>query len=109
MKPHLLTSVNINVFVLFSGDTEVEFSAAVAGHAGLPSWLSVLQVNRLSPVYIFGTPAANDIGNITLEVSDDFHYFMLTGKFNAICMSYIGVALTVGKIWVNFSVIKYYW
>ena len=65
--------------------SEVEFSAAVAGHAGLPSWLSVLQVNRVSPAYIFGTPAANDIGNITLEVSDNCRYdhsvnIMLTGK-----------------------------
>ena len=59
---------------MFSDDTEVEFSAAVAGHAGLPSWLSVLQVNRVSPAYIFGTPAVNDIGNVTLEVSDDCHY-----------------------------------
>ena len=78
----------------------------MAGHAGLPRWLSVLQVNRLSPAYIFGTPAVNDIGNITLEVSENFHHFMLTVKFNAICMSYIGVGLIVGKIWVNFPVIK---
>lgn len=85
MKPHLLTSVKI----VFSGDTEVEFSAAVAGHAGLPNWLSVLQVNRLSPAYIFGTPAVNDIGNVTLEVSENFHYFIITGKFNAIYMSYV--------------------
>lgn len=56
-------------FDLFS-DTDVEFSAAAVGYAGLPNWLSILQVNRTSPAYLYGTPAANDVGNLTVEVSN---------------------------------------
>ena len=79
------------LLLFFSEDTEVEFSAAVAGHAGLPNWLSVLQVNRISPAYIFGTPAANNIGNITLEVSDDCHCEHSVSIISFSSQSYVGV------------------
>ena len=61
----------LGISVLSFAAPDVEFSAAAVGHAGLPNWLSILQVSRASPAYLHGTPAANDIGNTTVEVSNN--------------------------------------
>ncbi len=56
-------------YLVPSAGTKVEYSAALSGRPGLPSWLTILQVDTASPGYMYGTPGTSDVGKITLEVS----------------------------------------
>ena len=46
----------------------VEVSATQQGFAGIPDWLSLLQVNESAPVILYGTPAEEDVGTIPVKV-----------------------------------------
>ena len=46
----------------------VEVSATQQGFAGIPDWLSLLQVNESAPVILYGTLAEEDVGTIPVKV-----------------------------------------
>ena len=50
----------------------VQYSVSLDSAAGLPSWLTLLQSENqdaTSPASLYGTPANEDLGKITLNVS----------------------------------------
>lgn len=51
---------------------QVRYSVSLEGAAGLPRWLTLLQAeeqNATSPVFLYGTPEIEHLGQITLIVS----------------------------------------
>lgn len=60
---------------LFPG-VQVQYSVSLDSAAGLPSWLTLLQSDNqdaASPVFLYGTPEENDIGEFTLNVRGKFN------------------------------------
>ena len=58
-------------FALFVG-VQVQYSVSLDSAAGLLSWLTLMQSDNqdaASPVFLYGTPEEDDLGQITLNVS----------------------------------------
>ena len=59
-------------FVLCCAGVQVQYSVSLDSAAGRPSWLTLLQSasqDAASPVFLYGTPGEEDVGQITLNVS----------------------------------------
>lgn len=58
---------------------QVQYSVSLDSAAGLPSWLTLLQSDNqdaASPAFLYGTPAEDDLGQITLNVSTKLSDFV---------------------------------